>query len=331
MPPALALPSPLVTARPGGVRGWLADLGGAGPIAAYLTICFVWGSTFLAIRVAVETLPPWSLIAVRSLLAGLVLSAIALWRGATLPTRGAAWACAALSGVLLFTCSQAMLAWGETRLPSGIAAVLGCTVSLFTPIASWSVGASRRPTGLASLGLLAGFAGTAILVRPNGQSADGFACLIVLLSAVAWSFGAAFARRLPPAGSALLGSGLQLVAGGLGALVFSGLRGEWQHFDPAAVSARSLLAMAYLLFAGSLLAFACFGWLVQIWKPERLSTYAYVNPLVALALGALLAGERIGGRELGATALILGAVCLVMLSNRTQAGEASSPVPATES
>jgi drug/metabolite transporter (DMT)-like permease len=288
---------------------------GAGPMAAYLTLCFVWGSTFLAIHVAVQTIPPWSMIAARSLLAGLLLAGFAVFRGAVLPGRRAL-ASAAVSGILLFACSQAMLAWGEMRVPSGLAAVLACTISLFTPIASWLTGASRRPNLLASLGLLTGFAGVAVLVRPTGQSANLMACGVLVLSAVAWSLGAAIARLVPPARSALLGSGLQLIAGGAAAALFAGARGEWVHFDPASVSGRSVLAMLYLVGMGSLLAFACFGWLVQIWKPERLSTYGFVNPLVALALGAALAGEAIGLRELAATALILGAVGLVMLSNR---------------
>jgi drug/metabolite transporter (DMT)-like permease len=286
----------------------------AGPLAAYAAICLIWGSTFLAIRIAVETLPPFAMIGVRSLVAGAVLGAVALWRRAALPDRRAL-ASAALSGILMFAFSQAVLSWGETRLPSGPAAVLGCTVSLFTPVASWLLGASARPSRRAALGLLAGFAGVFVLVRPatGARPIDMMAAIVVLLSAVSWSFGAALARRVPPARSALLGSALQLLFGGIGSLAIAAARGEWAGFDPSQVSARSLLAMLYLIVMGSLVAFACFGWLVQIWQPERLSTYAYINPLVALGLGAALGGEAVGVREVTATALILGAVALVMV------------------
>jgi len=288
---------------------------GLGPILAYLTVCIVWGSTFLAIRIGVETIPPWTMIGLRCLLAGAGLTGYALYQGARLPGARALGS-AALTGTLLFAGSQAMLAWGELRLPSGQAAVLGCTVSLFTPLISWLVGASARPNPIASIGLVVGFAGVALLARPDAHLGDQAACLVVLLSAVFWSVGAAIARRVKPAGSALLGSGLQLLFGGIASLALAGARGEWMHLDPAAISARSVFAMLYLVVMGSLVAFACFGWLVQIWRPERLSTYAFINPIVALGVGAVLAGEAVGAREALATILILGAVAFVMLGNR---------------
>jgi drug/metabolite transporter (DMT)-like permease len=288
---------------------------GAGPILAFLVVCIVWGSTFLAIRIGVETIPPWTMIGGRCLLAGALLSLFALFRGARWPGPRALGS-AIVSGVLLFSCSQAMLAWGELRLPSGQAAVLGCTVSLLTPAVAWWMGAAGRPSPLAALGLLLGFLGVVVLTRPGAHAGDQVARAVILLSALAWAIGAAVARRVPPAGSALLGSGLQLLAGAPAALAFAWARGEWTHLDAAAISGRSVLAMAYLVVMGSIVAFACFGWLVQIWQPERLSTYAFVNPLVALALGAALMGEPLGLRELAATALILGAVALVMLGNR---------------
>jgi drug/metabolite transporter (DMT)-like permease len=297
----------------------LPDQMGPGPIAAYLALCLVWGSTFLAIRVAVETLPPWTMIGTRCLVAGAILATLALLRGATLP-RGPAVLSAIASGILLFTASQALLSWSELRLPSGEAAVLVCTGSLFTPIASWLCGASRRPSQIAFAGLLLGFAGVAVLVRPQAGAAHvtghTASSLAVLGSSVAWAFGAALARRVPPASSALLGSGLQLLAGGVVAIAFAALRGEWTHLDPSLITLRSLAAMGYLIVMGSLVAYACFGWLVHIWRPEVLSTYGFVNPIVALFLGATLAGEAIGPRQITATVVILCAVALVMFGNQ---------------
>jgi len=289
--------------------------GGAGPILAFLVVCFVWGSTFLAMRIGVETIPPWTIIGGRCLVAGAMLCAFAFFRGARMPGPRALGS-AIVSGVLLFSCSQAMVAWGELRLPSGQAAVLCCTVSLLTPAVSWGMGAAGRPSLLAVIGLLLGFLGVVVLTRPDAHAGDQLARAVIVLSALAWAIGAAVARRVPPAGSALLGSGLQLLAGAPAALAFAWARGEWTHLTMAAVSGRSVLAMAYLVVMGSIVAFACFGWLVQIWQPERLSTYAFINPLVALALGAALMGEKLGLRELAATTLILGAVGLVMLGNR---------------
>jgi drug/metabolite transporter (DMT)-like permease len=290
-----------------------------GPIAAYLVLCFVWGSTFLAIRVAVQTVPPWTMIGTRCLVAGAILAAFALVRGAAWPN-GRALASAAVSGMFLFAGSQALLAWGELRLPSGEAAVLVCTGSLLTPVATWLFGASRRPSATAFAGLLLGFAGVVFLVRPHAgalHAAGHFAASLgVLGSSLSWSVGAALAKRVKPADSALLGSGLQLLAGGVVSMAFAVLRGEWVHLDPALISWPSIEAMAYLIVMGSLVAFACFGWLVHIWRPEVLSTYGFVNPVVALVLGAVLLGEMVGQREVVATLIILAGVALVMAGNR---------------
>jgi drug/metabolite transporter (DMT)-like permease len=286
-----------------------------GPYLAYAAVCIVWGSTFLALRIGVQTIPPWTLIAVRCLLAGGMMTGYALWRGATLPgLRGLA--SAAITGMLLFSVSQGLVAWGELRVPSGAAAVMCCTVSLLTPTISWLMGASGRPRILAVIGLAIGFAGVVVLARPGAETADQMAALAILAAQFAWALAAAIAKKVPPAESALLGSGLQLLAGAPAAAAFAGLRGEWNAFSLAQISTNSLLALLYLVVMGSIVAFGCFGWLVQIWKPERLSTYAYVNPVVALLLGAAILGETVGPRELSATALILSAVAIVMLSNR---------------
>jgi drug/metabolite transporter (DMT)-like permease len=296
---------------------------GLGPVAAYLVLCLVWGSTFLAIRVAVQTVPPWTMIGTRCLVAGAILAGFALVRGAAWPDRRPLIS-AGVSGAFLFAGSQALLAWGELRLPSGEAAVLVCTGSLLTPVATWLFGASRRPSALAFAGLWLGFAGVAFLVRPQAAGlhmAGHFAASLgVLGSSLSWSVGAALAKRVRPAPSALLGSGLQLLAGGLASVVFAGLRGEWVHLDPTLISGRSIEAMAYLIVMGSLVAFACFGWLVHIWRPEVLSTYGFVNPVVALVLGAVLLGETVGGREVVATLVILAGVALVMAGNRAAPG-----------
>jgi drug/metabolite transporter (DMT)-like permease len=286
-----------------------------GPYFAYAAVCIVWGSTFLALRIGVQTIPPWTLIAVRCLLAGGMMTGYALWRGASLPGLRAL-ASAAVTGMLLFSVSQGLVAWGELRVPSGAAAVMCCTVSLLTPTISWLMGASGRPRILAVIGLAIGFAGVVVLARPGAEPADQMAALGILAAQFAWALAAAIAKKVPPAESALLGSGLQLLAGAPAAVAFAGLRGEWTGFSPAQISTHSLLALLYLVVMGSIVAFGCFGWLVQIWKPERLSTYAYVNPVVALLLGAAILGETVGPREISATALILGAVAIVMLSNR---------------
>jgi drug/metabolite transporter (DMT)-like permease len=288
------------------------DRTGLAPVAAYAAICLIWGSTFYAVRVAVETIPPWTMMGTRSFIAGAVLCLVARLGGARLPDR-VGLASALSSGALMFLFGHGLLAWAEIRVPSGAAAVLGCTVSLFTPLAAWMVGAALRPSLLAAAGLLLGFAGVTILADPQSGHLDTLACLALVLSNLGWAMGAAIARRWRPSGSALLASGLQLLAGSAACLVAGWLRGEWAPDMLAHVSTRSVCGLAYLVTFGSLVAFASYGWLMQVWKPERVSTYAYVNPVVALAIGVWFAGEHFGMRELGATVLILGAVALVML------------------
>jgi drug/metabolite transporter (DMT)-like permease len=287
----------------------------AGPILAFVAICLVWGSTFLALRIAVETIPPWSMIAVRCFVAGGALVGVALARGAAWPSR-AGLASAALSGILMFTFSQALVALAEQRLASGPAAVLSCTVSLLMPAIAWAIGAAPRPGLVATLGLGLGFAGVILLAHPAPDEGGLLPRGLALLAALAWAFGAALARRVKPAESVVLSSGLQLLAGGAVCAVFAMLSGEPAHLDIAAISARSVIALVYLITMGSLVAFASFSWLVQIWPPDRLGTYAFINPVVALLLGATLAGEHLGMREVLASTLILGAVALTLAGSQ---------------
>ena len=283
---------------------------GAGPIAAYLAVCFVWGSTYLAIRMAVATIPPLLMVGTRSVAAGLALTGFALLRGARLPPRTALVPLSAAS-VLLFLGGQGLLAVAETRIASGQAAVLGALQALVMPLAAWSLGAAAAPEAATWFGLLTGFVGVAILMNPGGHAVDAIGALIVLVSTVSWSFGGAVARRWP-IGPVALVSGLQMIVGGLACLLVSVPAGAWHGFALSHISTRSALGFCYLATIGSLVGFSAFAWLVQIWSPARLSTYTYVNPVVALVLGALIGGEALTVRDVLATGVILGAVGLVM-------------------
>jgi drug/metabolite transporter (DMT)-like permease len=290
---------------------------GAGPVAAYCTLCIVWGSTYLAIRLAVETIPPLLMVGVRSVVAGGLLTAFALARGNRLPSMGTLLPLSAAS-LLLFVGGQAMLAVGETRVESGQAAVIGAMQALAMPLAAWALGAGRAPRPVAWLGLLLGFGGVVALMNPGAHAADPVGLGIVLFSVVAWSFGGAVAARWP-AGPVALASGLQMIVGGIGCLAVGYCSGAWHGFAVAQVSARSAAGFFYLIAIGSLVGFSAFAWLVQIWPAARLSTYTYVNPVVALALGAWLGGEALTMREVLATGLILGAVAIVMAAGRNAA------------
>jgi drug/metabolite transporter (DMT)-like permease len=292
-----------------------AALSRAAPIAAYLTLCFVWGSTYLAIRLAVQTIPPVLMVGARSVIAGGLLTALALAFGAPRPN-GRALTRAALSGILLFLGGQALLAIAEQRVPSGQAAVLGALLALFLPLASWTLGEAVAPTRRTILALLAGFAGVVVLMRPGAGVLDMLGGATVLASNVTWAYGGAVSRRYPATPSVFLTSGLQMVLGGAACLVAAAATGELRHFSLHAVTASSWIGFVYLIAMGSMVAFSAFAWLVRLWKPQRLATYTYVNPVVALLLGAAFAGEALTWREGVATLLILSAVAVVLTGPR---------------
>ena len=292
---------------------------GAGPIAAYLALCLIWGSTYLAIKLVVVEVPPWLMIGARCLIAGSLLGSFSLARGVRLPPRRGILSAAA-SGTLMFTLGQASLAFGETRVPSGQAAVLGTMLSLFMPMAAWALGTAARPGLMAALGLILGCVGVGVLANPEAGALDMVGSMAILFSGLSFAFGAAVSRRWPASRTSNMTSSLQMLFGGAFCLLASLGLGEWGRFDSHAIGRPAVLAFLYLITMGSLVAYAAFGWLVHIWRPARLATYTYVNPVVALVLGALMAGEKIGVREVVATMIILGAVALVMFGNRARQG-----------
>jgi drug/metabolite transporter (DMT)-like permease len=304
--PAAALSAP--PARP-------SRLTAAGPFAAYLALCFIWGSTYLGIRLAVQSIPPLLMVGARSVIAGALMAGLALAWGAPRPD-ARAWRRAGLSGVLLFLGGQTLLAIGEQRVPSGQAAVLGALLALFLPLASWTLGEAVAPTRRTILALIVGFAGVAVLVRPGAGVLDPVGGAIVLGSNVVWAYGGATSRRYPASSSVFLTGGLQMLLGGAACLAVSLAAGDFRHFSLAAVTLRSWLGFLYLIAFGSMVGFSAFAWLVRLWKPQRLATYTYVNPIVALLLGAAVAGEALTLREGLATLLVLGAVAVVLTGKK---------------
>ena len=288
----------------------------AGSIAAYLAVCFVWGSTYVAIRMAVESLPPLIMVGARSVLAGLALVGFAVASGARWPGRHL-FAPLAASAVLLFVGGQSMLALGETRIASGQAAVLGALQALIMPLAAWMLGAAQAPRATTWVGLATGLAGVVVIVNPGAHALDVVGASVVLISVLSWSFGGAIAQRWPM-GNVAMTSGLQMLIGGLACLALSVPFGAWHGFSFASVTARSWAGFFYLASFGSLVGFSAFAWLVQIWPPARLSTYTYVNPIVALGLGSVVAGEVLTLREVAATLVILGSVGVVMAGGRAR-------------
>jgi len=296
---------------------------GASPSAARIwtalaIVYVVWGSTYLAIRIAIETLPPFLMAATRFLVAGAVLYPWASARGDRAGDRPglAQWRAAAIVGAALFLGGNGGVVWAETRIPSGVAALLVATLSLWMALLAWLFH-GERPGRLALVGLPLGFAGTALLVTPaRSGGIDPVGAVVCLLASLSWAAGSLYARRAPLPQRAALATAMQMIMGGLWMLLAGIVRGELAAVRPAAFSAASLLALAYLVVMGSLVAFSAYAWLLRVAPVSLVATYAYVNPVVAVALGWLLADEPVTPRMLLAGAVIVVAVALIARAHR---------------
>ena len=281
---------------------------------ALLAVYVIWGSTYLAIRFAVETLPPFLMAGTRFLLAGAVLYAWRRVRGDARPT-APEWRSAAIVGGFLLVGGNGGVVWAEQRIVSSVAALLVSTVPLWMVLLDLLRPGGRRPGWREIVGLLAGFAGVVVLVRPTqSESAVGRVDLLgaaaLSLGAFLWSIGSLYSRRAPLPASPLLATGMEMLAGGVGLLLLGTLSGEWGRLDPSTFAARSLWGLVYLVVFGSWIAFTAYTWLLRVAPTPLVSTYAYVNPLVAILLGHLLDGDPLTIRTLLAAAVIVGSVAL---------------------
>ncbi|MFL6115819.1 MAG: EamA family transporter [Catenulispora sp.] len=257
-------------------------------------VYFIWGSTYLAIRYAIESIPPLSSAALRFILAGLILAAfLAIRRGpAALRVSRGQLLSAALIGVLLLLGGNGFVVLSEQYIPSGMAALLVASVPLW--IVVWRVVAKDRPSARTLVGVLIGFAGLVVLTRPGGGTAHNYflGLALVIVASVSWAFGSVASNTwLTPPKDPFVATAYQMVIGGLACAVAAVLHGE--SFDPGAMTRTSALATLYLVGAGSLIAFSSYVWLLSNAPISLVSTYAYVNPVVAVALGALFRGEPI--------------------------------------
>ncbi len=281
--------------------------------AAFAAVYVIWGSTYLAIRFGVETLPPFLMTATRFLVAGAILLAGARLRGRAPLARH--WRPAAVVGAFLIVGGNGLVVWAEQWVASGLAALVVATIPLWMTLLAWLAGDGPRPGGPVVAGLVLGFGAVWLLAGPvDGATGAGMVALV--LASLFWAVGSIYARRAPLPESPMLGTALQMLTGGALALVVGSLLGEWGRFDPAAVSGRSVLALLYLVAAGSVVAFSCYVWLLKVSTPARVSTYAYVNPIIAVLLGWVLAGEPLTARTLAAGAGILAAVLLINAPRR---------------
>jgi drug/metabolite transporter (DMT)-like permease len=291
-------------------------------IAAFAAIYVIWGSTYLAIRFAVETLPPLSMAGVRFLLAGSLVYVWARWRGAPRPA-ARHWVSASVIGALLLLGGNGAVVCAAHLLPSGVSSLIVATTPFFLVGIEWARPRGVRPTPRVLLGLAVGFAGLALLVGPSAFEAGGevnpLGAGILLVGTLCWSSGSIYSRHAQLPRAPLLGIGMEQLAGGALLLVAGLASGEGSRFDPAAISLVSVAAFAYLVVLGSLVGYSAYIWLLSVSTPARVSTYAYVNPLIALLLGGTLGGETFGPRTLLASAVIVLAVATITVDPRRKA------------
>ncbi len=285
-------------------------------VAAFLCIYVVWGSTYLAMRFAVDTIPPFFMGAVRFLIAGGLLVAWSVWRGRASAPAGA-WRHAAIVGALLLLWGNGSVAWAAQRVPSGMISLLVATVPLWMVLVEAARG--QRPTMSQLLGVGIGLVGVSLLVLPADGSwrnapVDPVGAVVLTIGSLAWTVGSLFSRRAVQAPYAPMTSGMQMLWGGVMLLALGVLAGEPARLSLDGVSLRSLLAVGYLIVFGSLVGFSTYMWLLRKASPSAVGTYAYVNPAVAVVLGVLLAGERLPARGVLAMSVIVGGVALVSLA-----------------
>ena len=283
-------------------------------LLAFAIIYFVWGSTFLAIRVGVREVPPFLLAGMRFFVAGIVLYGWMRFRGTASPT-AREWGAASFLAILIFVFDYGLLFWAERRVPSGIAAVMLATIPVFMAIGEIIFLRTQRLTFRLGLALLIGLGGVAVLVghaMSLGEApVDTAGACALMVAAISWSVAASLTRKLPLPSAKAMSSGAQMLAGGVLLTLTAALLGEFRGFHFQAVSRGAWLALAYLIVAGSIVAFTAYVWLIHHESPTKVGTYAYVNPVVAVVLGHFLGGEAIGPRTIVGTLLVLVSVVVI--------------------
>lgn len=283
-------------------------------LVAFAMIYFVWGSTYLAIRIGVAEVPPFLFAAMRFLAAGVVLYLWTLAQGEKSPS-SREWISALLLAFLIFVLDYGLLFWAERRVPSGVAAVMLATIPAFMALAEIVFLRTQRLTGRLAAALLTGLAGVAVLVSKSmnvgGPAIDRSGALALIVAAISWSIAAAISRKLPLPASKVMSSGAQMFAGGVLLALTAAMLGEFRDFHPFSVSRGAWFALLYLIVAGSIGAFTAYVWLIHHESPTKVGTYAYVNPVVAVIVGYFLGGEALGLRTILGTLFVLVSVVVI--------------------
>ena len=296
-------------------------------LLAFGIIYFVWGSTYYAIRVGVQEVPPFLLAAMRFLIAGVALYGWTRAKGERAPS-GREWIGVALVAFLIFAMDYGLVFWAEQRVASGLTAVLMATIPAFMALGEIFILGTQRLTMRLVAALLIGLGGVGVLVSRSlnlgGEPVDRMGALALIVGAVSWSIGSALTRKLRLPGSKVVSSGAQMLLGGVFLAVISCLLGEYRNFHLQNVSRGAWIALVYLIVAGSIIAFTAYVWLLHHESPTKVGTYAYVNPVVAVLVGYFLGGEELGLRAILGTVFVL--ISVVVITTTKAAKSSATPM-----
>src|SRR5580704_4652378 len=283
-------------------------------LLAFSIIYFVWGSTFLAIRVGVREVPPLILAAIRFSIAGLALYVWISARGEAQPT-AREWRSASLLGLIIFVFDYGLLFWSEQRVPSGVAAVMLATIPVFMALSEIIILRTQRLTIRLVVALLIGIFGVAILMAHSlnlgGVPVDKLGALALIFASISWSIASILSRKIPLPQSKLMSSAAQMLTGGILLTILAAALGDFHNFHPATVSRAVWFSLLYLIVAGSIIGFTAYVWLLHHESPTKVGTYAYVNPVVAVLVGYFLGGEALSARTILGTFLVLISVVVI--------------------
>jgi drug/metabolite transporter (DMT)-like permease len=296
-------------------------------LLAFAIIYLVWGSTYLAIRIGVREIPPFLMAGLRFTVAGLAMWAWLRVSGTPSPTLRE-WRDATVLGTLMFLIDYACLFWAEQRVPSGIAAVILAMIPVCITLLEITFLRTQRLTLRLGLGLAVGIIGVVVLMNPwaslGEAPLDRRGVIALLVSCCGWSVGTIVSRRLTLPASKPMSAAAQMLSGGVQLLVLAAIAGEFAHFRAQGISSTAWLSLVYLIIAGSIVGFTAYVWLLHYESPTKVGTYAYVNPVVAVILGAALGGETVGRRTILGTALILISVVAITTIKRKRLAPATA-------
>jgi drug/metabolite transporter (DMT)-like permease len=302
-------------------------------LLAFAIIYFVWGSTFLAIRVGVREVPPLILAAMRFFTAGAILYVWMIARGERAPTPRE-WRSASLLGMVIFVFDYGLLFWAEQRVPSGIAAVMLATIPAFMALSEIIFLRTRRLTVRLVVALLVGIGGVAVLMAHSlnlgGAPIDKVGAVALIFASISWSVASVMTRKLALPDSKVMSAGSQMLAGGMFLALGAAILGEFHDFHPSIVSREVWLSLLYLIVAGSIIGYTAYVWLIYHESPTKVGTYAYVNPIVAVLVGYFLGGEALSARTIVGTLFILVSVVVIATTPAKKLKTALSTGPAPE-